>query len=285
VDNVSSNTNKYRALAISLFFHAGLLLILIYTFLTTPDPPLTGGEGMVVNLGYVDESTGDIQPMSESEAQPIITAEEISASIAKAEEEKILTQENEATEEVKVNENADAETKENDHQNVTEENKNQGESNVKAVEEVKKEEPKVNPLALYKGQSNNSTSQGNSNKGTGDQGDPNGDPNATNYGKNTGDGNNPGDGKGISFSLAGRRMIAKPQIQDNSQEEGKVVVDIIVDRSGKVIKATPGARGSTTTSTHLYNKAKQSALNAKFSARNDGPEEQKGNITFVFILD
>jgi outer membrane biosynthesis protein TonB len=140
---------------------------------------------------------------------------------------------------------------------------------------------------LYKGKSNNSTSQGNSNKGTGDQGDPNGDPNATNYGKNTGDGNNPGDGtgKGISFSLAGRRMIAKPQIQDNSQEEGKVVVDIIVDRSGKVIKATPGARGSTTTSTHLYNKAKQSALNAKFSARNDGPEEQKGNITFVFILD
>ena len=80
-------------------------------------------------------------------------------------------------------------------------------------------------------------------------------------------------------------MISSPQIKDNSQEEGKVVVDIIVDKYGKVLRATPGARGSTTTSTVLYKKAKEAALKTKFNANPDVAEEQKGQMTFIFILN
>ena len=60
-----------------------------------------------------------------------------------------------------------------------------------------------------------------------------------------------GSGDGMSFNLGGRSMLSAPKIVDSSQKEGKVVVDIIVDKDGKVVKATPGARGSTTTDRHL----------------------------------
>ena len=80
-------------------------------------------------------------------------------------------------------------------------------------------------------------------------------------------------------------LLKKPQITDDSQEEGKVIVEITVDETGKVIKATPGARGSTTANSVLYAKARQAAFSAKFNASGEGVKEQKGTITFVFILD
>ena len=80
-------------------------------------------------------------------------------------------------------------------------------------------------------------------------------------------------------------MLGAPRISDNSQEEGKVVVDIIVDNTGKVVRATPGARGSTTTSSILYEKAQKAALATKFNANPNAAQEQKGQMTFIFILN
>ncbi|MFN5885926.1 MAG: energy transducer TonB, partial [Bacteroidota bacterium] len=56
----------------------------------------------------------------------------------------------------------------------------------------------------------------------------------------------------------------------------------VVDRNGRVIKATPGQKGTTTLSPVLLEKAKQGALETRFSTRSDGPEEQYGTITFIF---
>ncbi len=80
-------------------------------------------------------------------------------------------------------------------------------------------------------------------------------------------------------------MVSAPRINDTSQKEGKVVVDIIVDKYGKVVKATPGARGSTTTDRHLEKLATEAAYNTKFNAKTDAPVQQKGSMTFVFILE
>jgi periplasmic protein TonB len=82
--------------------------------------------------------------------------------------------------------------------------------------------------------------------------------------------------------LRGRSLSRRPDITDNSRETGKVVVAIVVDRTGKVIKATPGQKGTTTLSPVLLEKAKQGALDARFSPKPDGPEEQYGTMTFVF---
>jgi hypothetical protein len=82
--------------------------------------------------------------------------------------------------------------------------------------------------------------------------------------------------------LKGRSLQRRPDVSDNTRETGKVVVSIIVDRTGKVIKAIPGQKGTTTLNPALLEKAKQGAMDTRFSAKPDGPEEQYGTITFVF---
>jgi periplasmic protein TonB len=79
-------------------------------------------------------------------------------------------------------------------------------------------------------------------------------------------------------------MRVPPKISDQSQEQGKVVVDITVDKTGNVVTAGAPGRGSTTTSTNLVRKAKEAAMKTKFSPSAEGVEEQRGTITFVFIL-
>jgi hypothetical protein len=73
-------------------------------------------------------------------------------------------------------------------------------------------------------------------------------------------------------------------VDDRSQEEGKIVIDIIVDKNGNVVRATDGGRGSTLNNATLKRKCKEAALKAKFSSSPAGVEEQKGTITFNFIL-
>ena len=284
VADISTNKNKGLALLITLLFHAGLIALLILSVLETPDPPLSGGEGMVVNLGYVDESTGDIQPVSDEavEQEPIITQKQLAAS--EVVQEKVVTQNIEET--VKLN----TTEKENVKTNPTNEEVTKTEENTQ-----QSVQPTVNPVAIYKGKKNNSTSDGNAGKGSGDQGDPNGDPYSKNYGKNTGNGNGPGSGdgtgsgdgpgkNGIVHTLTGRKaqILSKPNYECDAT--GNVVVEIIVDQKGNVIRATAGKRGSTTESSCLYNKAREAALRTKFNANPDAPEEQKGTIVYNFSL-
>ena len=59
---------------------------------------------------------------------------------------------------------------------------------------------------------------------------------------------------------------------------------IKVDRSGKVISATPGAKGSTTTESCLLEQAKIAALKTKWQAAANAPEKQVGKIIYNFSL-
>jgi len=88
-----------------------------------------------------------------------------------------------------------------------------------------------------------------------------------------------------TFVLTNRLLVVKPETILNNAEEGKVVVEIIVNEKGEVISAVPGQRGSTTTSSVLYKKAVKSAYTAQFNHANDGAGEQRGTYTFVFTLE
>jgi outer membrane biosynthesis protein TonB len=61
-------------------------------------------------------------------------------------------------------------------------------------------------------------------------------------------------------------------------------VEVSVDRSGKVIQAVPGIKGSNTLDEYLLRVAKEAALEAQFEAKPDAPAVQKGSITYNFVL-
>jgi TonB family protein len=84
--------------------------------------------------------------------------------------------------------------------------------------------------------------------------------------------------------LAGRKALTKPAPVYNCNEEGTVVVQITVNREGKVIEAKPGARGTTNTAACLASQAKIAALNTKWSPSPDGTENQVGTIKYNFSL-
>ena len=78
--------------------------------------------------------------------------------------------------------------------------------------------------------------------------------------------------------------MQKPTIQDDGQTSGRVVVKIRVDKQGKIISATAGARGTTITNKELWDKCERAILAIKLNAKDDAPDEQIGSVTFTFLL-
>ena len=113
----------------------------------------------------------------------------------------------------------------------------------------------------------------------GEKGKPNGDPNASSY---------YGTGKGLdgdgNYLLGGRKALNKAKYLQDCNEAGKVVVSIEVDRSGNVISATPGVRGTTNNSRCLLEPAKRAALATKFNSDANAPAKQIGKIIYNFKL-
>lgn len=145
--------------------------------------------------------------------------------------------------------------------------------------------------------------------GTGNQGSLSGDKNSGGYsgsggsgggtgggtGSGNGTGTGPGSGSGSGggsgagrgtgvgdYTLAGRKALAIPEPKYTCNEEGRVVVQIAVDRAGKVISATPGARGTTNTAKCLQDQAKAAALKARFDAGDS--DKQIGTIVYNYRL-
>jgi TonB family protein len=85
---------------------------------------------------------------------------------------------------------------------------------------------------------------------------------------------------GTQVNLAGRKVVQLPKAAD-TKESGIVVVNITVDKEGHVIHAEANGRGTNTASSTLKLKARQAALQAKFSP-SETNEIQKGTITYVF---
>ena len=253
---IKPTKNRRKAIIGTVLFHIGLLLCFIFMGLNYQIPP-PPEEGITINFGYQDFGSGSEQTEQIVEEQEITPQEIVNNNPVVGD---ISTQDIEETPTTKLKEHLE-ESKE-----------------VKKIEE-KKPEPVVNTKALYPGKKqNNSNSQGIS-EGQGDQGSQDGDPNSNAY---TGG----GIGKnGIAYQLGGRNIAEIKKPNYDSQQQGKVVVTIRVDRNGKVISATPGAKGSTTTNAYLYSKAKEAALKTTFEANTTAPEIQVGTIIYNFKLN
>ncbi len=115
-------------------------------------------------------------------------------------------------------------------------------------------------------------------KKNGVKGEKDGDPNSSKYYGNK------GNGSGGNYNLSGRKALSKPIEKPNCQEEGIVVVRIEVDKTGKVIRAIAGVKGSTNTAPCLLKPAKAAALKTKWNADGKAPSKQKGTIIYKFSL-
>ncbi len=123
----------------------------------------------------------------------------------------------------------------------------------------------------------------------GGKGGGNGSGDGTGTGPGTGSGSGGGNGGGRgtgngNYRLDGRKVLNKPQPNYTCNEEGTVVVSISVDQNGRVISASPGAKGTTNAARCLLDQAKIAAMNTKFDASNSAPDKQVGTIIYRFKL-
>jgi hypothetical protein len=123
----------------------------------------------------------------------------------------------------------------------------------------------------------------------GGSGGGNGSGNGTGTGPGSGSGSGGGSGAGRGtgvgdYNLGGRKALGKPKPQYTCNEEGKVVVQVIVDKNGRVISATPGIRGTTNSAKCLLDQAKVAAMGTTWEPSPSNAEKQTGTIAYNFKL-
>jgi TonB family protein len=94
-------------------------------------------------------------------------------------------------------------------------------------------------------------------------------------------GKNFGQVNGNMWSLQGRSMKSMPKPSNDFKEQGKVVVNITVDKSGNVVGVSVGD-GTTISDRYTQQLALDAARKAKFT---EGETPQRGTIIYNFKLN
>lgn len=262
----------------TIIFHLILLIGLIFLALRTP-LPLPGEEGVEVILGYTDAASGPVQPASQATPPPPVPEPEAAPPLEDIVEE-VVTQDTEETIAI-----PDTEPEKQDEPDETDDTETDDEpvQETPAEPEIVEEpapQPEVNQRALFRGSQTANDEGGSSGvrEGEGNQGQPDGLRDVQRY-----DGQG-GEGDGPAYSLGGRGAKYLDRPSADFREQGDVVVDIWVDRSGNVKRASVSPRGTTILDANLRNTAVRAAYNSTFSEDPTAPDLQKGTITYTFII-
>ena len=119
----------------------------------------------------------------------------------------------------------------------------------------------------------------------GGNGSGNGTGSGSGSGSGNGSGNGGGNGSGSGYSLGNRKALNKPQPNYTCQEQGRVAVQVTVDRNGNTINVTAGVQGTTNTARCLLDQAKIAAMATKWQPDSNAPETQVGKIIYTFSLN
>jgi TonB family protein len=266
-----------KALAWTVGVHVLLLLLFIlfkYSVPTITDP--FPEMGMEVNLGTSDNGYGTDQPMVVDEPAP----DNASATNAHVSPAANTTRDMLRAEEP----NAPAV---NTPVNTTNTNRNNTAANTNTRRNTSQQTAtntntqQQRPRYVYNGgtgrggnaaQTNIAGGNEGNTNGDGDRGVPAGTPGASNY---TGV---PGRGNGISHTLTGRNIVAYPNPDADFREGGKVVVRVTVNRAGVITNKQIVSASNAELRVIALRKVEK----IQFNKSEDSPEEQFGNITFVF---
>jgi protein TonB len=266
----TKHKKKSAVITISIL---ALVLIGIFNFgMHYLDPPQE--YGLAINFG--DSNVGSGAPVIEEKIIPVVEKIEEVVEAEAVEEtikEEIITQE--------VKEAPIVEKPKKEEKPIVQNKKVEQSKGIPEPKPI----PKPSKLtqdalnSLLNGSSDSGSSKGEGdNKDAGIKGAENGDPKSTKY-----YGNNGSDGD-KNYNLSGRNAVSKPIEKPTCNEEGIVVVSIEVDNMGRVIKVTPGVKGSTNTAKCLLDPAKAAALRTKWNADSNAPKKQRGTIIYRFSL-
>ena len=287
--------HKKQSAVITTVIMSLLLVLIFFVGLNYLDPPEE--YGIAVNFGTSTVGMGDIQPevplkaaseeIIEEEQEEIIeeVVEQVEPEVTEEETEiaeEVATQETEeaiaikkAQEEKKKAEDV-AQKKRLEEQRI--EKEKQAEiAKKKAVEEAKRKKLDALIGGINNADGTATGGEGDDNQ-AGDKGKITGDPNASGYYGNG------GTGSGGDYQLGNRKPMSRPKPAYICNEEGLVVVQIEVNTQGRVIKATPGIKGSTNTAACLLSQAKAAALKTTWQPDTKAPSKQIGTIKYRFTL-
>ncbi|MFO8001279.1 MAG: energy transducer TonB [Marinilabilia sp.] len=302
-----SKKDKRAGVIGSTIFH-GLLLVLLMVLGLSSIP--REEEGILVDFGDSSTGMGALEPQRNepSGQQTASASSEPQASQPPAEtspetsEEEVETQDFEEAPAISEEEKAEQEEEQRREEEererreeeerqrqieeerrreeeLEEQRRREEERRRREEEEQQAEEARDNVSDAFSRTDGSGSSQGETGD-SGNQGELTGEPNAGNY-----DGSGKGD-EGPGPDLEGRSLqgsLPKPDYE--SQEQGRVVVRITVDRNGDVIKAEPILRGTTIQDKYLWQVAKEAAEKAQFNADENAKARQTGTITYHFNLN
>lgn len=253
-----------KSFGITTAIIALLLLLCIFFGLSYMDPPPESG--IAINFGTTDAGMGAVQPTTPIQSAPQPTQSEPEPTPV---EDQVVTQD--VTDAPVIN---------------SEEPKKQPKEKTEKPKPKKDPKPSKSTQDALNSLLNGPKSDGEANSGQGDdltpgdEGKINGELNG-NYGSGGKGSGGTGDG---NYQLGDRRALAKPQPQYTCNEQGKVVVQISVNKSGKVISATAGARGTTNSAKCLLDQAKAAAMKTTWQPDPNAPDKQIGRIVYNFTL-
>ena len=259
-------------------------ILLLMIFIMGPqylDPPRE--YGVAVNFGTTDFGKGNVQPKKPVKSEPKKVEQPPQPEASKAEptkssevKEEVLTQDTEEAIAIKKQKEEEAKAK------AVADAKAKAEAERIAKEKREQEEKKKKLDALIGGVSKSdgseTGSEGNDDK-AGDKGQLDGDPYAPSYFGDKGSGSG-----GVGYGLNGRGKASYNKLKQDCNESGMVIVRIVVNKSGKVIEATPGVKGTTNTAKCLLDPAKKIALSHKWRADSKAPTKQIGFVKVNFKL-
>src|SRR5690554_2706443 len=290
--------HKKKSFTLTTILLSALLLLLFYIGLTYMDPPIESG--ISVNFGTTEFGSGRVQPRERVRSEPLNTpitepqvqeekVDKVVEQVLKEEvakdkpAEKLLTQENE--ESVLIRQQQEAKRKADEEaKKVQAEAERIAREKKEAEEKLQREQQaKRNQLdeligGVTKSDGSVSGGEGDDNR-AGDKGRPDGDPYATSYY------GSPGTGSGTGgYGLNGRSLVNQGKVPQECNEEGRVVVRIVVDRNGKVISATPGVQGTTNANPCLLAPAEKTAYMHQWNLDTNAPAQQTGFVVVNFKL-
>lgn len=233
-----------------------LLLALFFLGLTYMDPPPENG--IVVNFGYDATGSGNTstaEQVEEVQETPTTTTEQTVSSV----DQDVVTQTN-----------VDAPTV---NQQTTSETQTQ--------QQQRQPDQRLQNLQSTVERDGNESGEGEDETGGGDQGNPNGDPNSNNRTGN-GQGNS-----GDFFLAGGRSPVYTPEKIYDCDDEGTVVIKVLVNRSGEATSVEPAFENqngvqSVNATTCLIDRAKTMARRTRWQGDASANDIAVGYIVYRF---